>query len=687
TAHQYDRAGNILANIRWIQSNNLQISERFEYDSQKRLISKTDPAGHRETIDYNDHHINQHNQKVLQKTHTDSMELQTIETFDTRGNIVKIEQKKNGKTLALQEKFTNARGLPTLQINTVFTPTETSHTIRTRWEYDALGRPIKLIEAAETTEEKVTITTYTSRGEKQTITKPDGTILTFLYTPLGYLQTLLSSDRTVNHQMRYNKLGHLIWHDGIERITDPRGRLLEEKFLEYTIQNRYNNMGQRITCSCKEANFLIEYTYRNRDMTEVTRKTFSNLPLYTHQYLTRDLSGNLLHSLLPANRGQIQYKYDSNSRRTQISAPAYSQQIVNQDAAGNILTLLTQDQQATFTYDDLYQLTSENGPFNHTYINDSLFSRHQKDDETFTINSLNQVTSHIVYDKNGNPQSQQDHTYTFDALNRLIQIQTPTFSQTYTYDSQHRRISATTWVDAVPTTLYFLYDGQNEIGSLDETNEVINLRILGNAPHAEIDATIAIELQGEPYAPIHDLCGNIAALIPLLRDASPKIAFYSAFGEEINPLASPWRFSSKRVDPTGLVYYGRRYYQPDFGRWLSPDPAGFTNGINLYAFVGNCPLTHFDEYGLVTTSFNSHWQNPEPWKNWEPTSWQQRSWQGMSDRLRTKPPILIGPAYSAIPKPWKALRADPDATPIYYRNGIFNSAKESVQGALTLQKT
>ena len=64
-------------------------------------------------------------------------------------------------------------------------------------------------------------------------------------------------------------------------------------------------------------------------------------------------------------------------------------------------------------------------------------------------------------------------------------------------------------------------------------------------------------------------------------------------------ILSPWRFSSKRSDAsTGLVYYGRRYYMPTFGRWLTPDPAGFTDGMNLYAFVHNDPLTHFDEYGL-----------------------------------------------------------------------------------------
>jgi hypothetical protein len=48
-----------------------------------------------------------------------------------------------------------------------------------------------------------------------------------------------------------------------------------------------------------------------------------------------------------------------------------------------------------------------------------------------------------------------------------------------------------------------------------------------------------------------------------------------------------------------LVYFGRRFYSPEFGRWLTPDPVGFADGMNLYAFVHNDPLTHFDEYGLL----------------------------------------------------------------------------------------
>ena len=57
---------------------------------------------------------------------------------------------------------------------------------------------------------------------------------------------------------------------------------------------------------------------------------------------------------------------------------------------------------------------------------------------------------------------------------------------------------------------------------------------------------------------------------------------------------------TKRQDPhTGFVCFGARDYIPQLGRWLTPDPAGFSDGPNLYAYVHNSPLTHFDPYGLA----------------------------------------------------------------------------------------
>ncbi|MBI6528149.1 hypothetical protein JEP40_03250 [Proteus vulgaris] len=64
------------------------------------------------------------------------------------------------------------------------------------------------------------------------------------------------------------------------------------------------------------------------------------------------------------------------------------------------------------------------------------------------------------------------------------------------------------------------------------------------------------------------------------------------------------RYSGKEKDSTGLYYYGYRYYQPWIGRWLSADPAGTVDGLNLYRMVRNNPVTLHDPDGRMPNKLN-----------------------------------------------------------------------------------
>ena len=61
-----------------------------------------------------------------------------------------------------------------------------------------------------------------------------------------------------------------------------------------TITNGYDSQGRRIACSIPAADCRIEYSYHGLDPQSVQRKTLNGQTLYTHQYLSYDLSGNLL---------------------------------------------------------------------------------------------------------------------------------------------------------------------------------------------------------------------------------------------------------------------------------------------------------------------------------------------------------------------------------------------------------
>lgn len=91
-----------------------------------------------------------------------------------------------------------------------------------------------------------------------------------------------------------------------------------------------------------------------------------------------------------------------------------------------------------------------------------------------------------------------------------------------------------------------------------------------------------------------------------------------------------YRYSGKeRDDATGFYYYGHRYYVPWTGRWLSPDPIGPEDGLNLYQFVRNNPINLIDPDGtnaaIITYCFEgpgvtcSQHEIPQPMVNPSPS--------------------------------------------------------------------
>ncbi|TVS20375.1 MAG: RHS repeat-associated core domain-containing protein [Planctomycetaceae bacterium] len=63
----------------------------------------------------------------------------------------------------------------------------------------------------------------------------------------------------------------------------------------------------------------------------------------------------------------------------------------------------------------------------------------------------------------------------------------------------------------------------------------------------------------------------------------------------------------EHIDHVGLIHMGGRVYDPEIGRFLSPDPfvqyPGSAQGMNRYAYVGNNPLSYTDPSGYFIKKF------------------------------------------------------------------------------------
>jgi len=73
---------------------------------------------------------------------------------------------------------------------------------------------------------------------------------------------------------------------------------------------------------------------------------------------------------------------------------------------------------------------------------------------------------------------------------------------------------------------------------------------------------------------------------------------YRAVNADIGAAAKRYRYTGmERDEESGFAYHGARYYLPWLGRWLSADPIGIKDGLNLYAYARGNPIVFNDPGG------------------------------------------------------------------------------------------
>lgn len=621
--YTYDVNGNKTSTTLFTQAGTA--TTKTEYSPDGKPVRVTDALGNQTLYDYNYAFFHK-GQKVLQITKIDPLGNKELITHDTHENVCShVKTNKFDQIIQNEESFYDALGQKTHSHIIVYEGLKQKRVIETTWEYDAMGNVTDCIEAVGTPEQRSIYHYYNQYGQKERTVMPNGISIINEYDIWGRLSSYKSSDDIIHYQYTYDLkdrpilIKDLVHNTTNTRSYDEHGRLTSETLDNgLTLSYTYDQLNRPATVILPDQT-AIHYRYNAHHLTSIER--INGNVTYTHHYNHYDLAGNLTEETLLDQVGKIRYDYDLLERPISVQAPHWKATIPQNgfDTVGNLLERKISDNQGSLTYkyayDSLYQLVSENGFTSHTYQNDSIYNRAVKDDQPYDVNALNQLLSQTNcsyhYDQNGNliEKITGNHStrYVYDALDRLIEVDDGKHITTYTYDSFHRRLSKT----HNGLTTQFIYQNKKEIGAINQ-GKITQLRVLGIAYGAEIGGAVILELDGKTYAPIHDSQGNIVALI----DPSGKLIEsyrYTAFGEiEIfseKAVNNPWRFSSKRFDEeTGFIFFGRRYYAPEIGRWTTADPAGYADGPNLYAYVHNQPLIYIDPDGRF--SFPIVFANP-----------------------------------------------------------------------------
>ena len=577
----YDPLGNCTQAIEHIDETSTATTF-FNYDSFGRLLERRDPLGNITTIRYLEVVADGIGGIGSCTIETDPFGNVKASYFNGRSLLVK-ETVSSPNQKIIQHKQFRYDGVGNRTLMKCEQKTDQWQEIRFR--YTQSGKMTEIIAPGQTTR-----MSYNTKGQLIHKDTPLGTHA-FTYDDLG---------RVVSHQARagakhidlyygYDRCGRVtqIEQDGnlTQRSYDSRGNIIHEKQESgHSVAYVYDRQGRRVRMTLPDGS-AIAYTYRGPFLHHLERLSTEGESLYSHTYSQRDLTGKVLESHLAESGGILRTTYDLMGRPTTISHTHWNQD-VSYDPCGNLATIKTCDPQGTstccFAYDALYQLTSEN---------DSLYQYDGAGNPSqATVGPCNQLLSckaeDYTYDLAGRLVSSKNFTCSYDPLDRMVSYN----KTTYRYDGLNRRI-------ATDSTIY-LYDGNREIGTINKNGKMSEFRLLGEGQGAERGATVAIELAGRVYTTLSDARGSISCLINSAGKACENYR-YTAFGTSTSHsnLNNPWRFCSKRFDSEShWVFFGRRYYAPSLTRFTTPDPLGYSEGLNLYTFVHNNPF-HSDLYG------------------------------------------------------------------------------------------
>lgn len=584
-----------------------------EFDGLGNPILIRDACGRETRIILDYFHTNDLGQKVFKKTQIDPAGGKTEMVYDAPGRLVLLSQKDpKGNTLLSREIFYDLNGNKSVEITK--TPDKT---FRVEWQYGPMNRLEATKVAAGAIEEKITTFTYTKLG--QLASRLDsGEINPILY-EYNYDATLkqisLQSGKAPDLLNNYSsdKNGNVteavsLGGIKVKRKYDAFDQIVKEDFKdevgEYSICYSYDKMGRRTSITLPDGS-LIQYAYDAFFPRTVSRVSPGGEVLFTHTYESFDLNGNLISETLLGYCGDRHYFYDLDGTKTAIEMDLVRERILQFGSLGEVLQIKTQIEDLPipkeFSYDSLYQLIAEP---EHIYSYDYLHNRTAKDQQKYLLDTANQLLSDdklaYSYDKQGRLTQRGEWRHQFDPLGHLTLATKEQTQIAYVYDPFGRRLNRIHYElkdknHKKISTDRFFYIGNEEVGRFQD-GRLIDCKVIG-----AFDEPIAIIEKGELLAALCDLQGNLIALADPETRELVGYCQWSAFGELISKdgRTSPWGYQGKREDPfTHLIYFGARDYDPITGRWITPDPAGFIDGPNLYQYTWNNPFSFQDRWGL-----------------------------------------------------------------------------------------
>jgi RHS repeat-associated protein len=520
----------------------------------------------------------------------------------------------------------------------------------TRYSYDRCGRltsitdplgrttgyaygPIGLLASVTDPLGRQTTFDYDGCGRLRTRTDPEGRTVAFSYDAGGRLVRIRAGDTTAI-EYGWDPAGRLVsMTDGTGSTTwelDEAGRpAVEHRPGGISLRHTYDELGRRRRLEVQHADALVgAWDYRFDADAKITTVVDQQQRSTVLEY---DSAGQLAAVRHP-NGVASTWTYDAAGQPVVVSHTrpqlgVLSSWVNTFDAAGNLVRSerdLGHDGDrvvGVFDYDHLGRLTSAgNGDqpnsFGWDAASNRTSARQGHSVTTTTYDAADQVlasgTLTYRYDATGSlveraGEGQPRLACTYDGLGQVTELRAGEDVVTYQYDGLGRRVART---DRTGLTQR-IYDGLSVVAELSPSRDAALETTAGLLVLHRQDST------GQYY--LHADGNGNAGLVTDGAGALVARYAYSAFGSRLplgaSPeLPGPLGFCGAfgvRQDAGGLLDMRARLYDPDLGRFITPDPwpAYLPDPVTLnrYLYALGDPISQVDPLGLFCwTGKNKH---------------------------------------------------------------------------------
>jgi RHS repeat-associated protein len=624
----------LLSNINDFGSGRLNLTCNFTYTPTGDLATSQDARGF--TTSYQYDVMRRHKQT----TAPSPLSYVTKISYDANGNKTKVERQTNSVITPWRTTET------TFDANNNITSLKSPLGQITTFTYDNLQRLSKTIDPLL----RETTRTYDDNDRLKTVIDPQSNVTsTYTYTSNGLMSSVKDAKNNIT----------LFTYDGFDRskrTTYPDGSYEEKTSYDLnsnllsirlrsanTISFTYDELN-RVKTKSPTGQAVVTKNYDLvGNLISVSTPVISGNPASGTYGYSFDTAGRAYKETYPDGKSVIT-ELDANGNITKINYPDGTYFIIRVYDELNRLQAIKLNGSAsnalTFQYNALSQRTKliyENGTsVDYSYdLNGNISSMAYSFNATsLTVNYLfdnaDQASSQSMSDSSFMWHPGGSGTVVYGSTNSLNQYPSiGTISQTYTTDGStanngnlkfeyntERFIQKIRNAATNTTILDFLYDpllrqrqkksasattnyyyiGWQRLADFDGAGNLLNRYIYGSSMD---EVLLQIDNAGVKTFLYSNHQLSVIATANAAGSVTNKYK-YGIFGETSALTGISHGFSGQRFDPeTGIYYFKLRYYSPNTGKFIQPDPEGYRDNLNLYTYCLNNPITSIDPYGTT----------------------------------------------------------------------------------------